>query len=60
MEILELFELPISEIAIIFFILFLSTGKGESIKDSRKNLKEGFVYPSTSKEKPEENISKAS
>lgn len=43
-----------------FLILFLSTKKRETIKDNRKNLKECFVYSDTSKEKPEENISKAS
>lgn len=48
------------ELQFFFLIVFLSTEKTETIKDNRKNLKEGFVYPGTSKEKPGENISKAS
>ena len=30
------------------------------MKDNRKNLKEGFVYPGTSKEEPEKNHFKGS
>lgn len=61
MAILELLKPPISErVTIFFLIVFLSTEKPETIKDNRKDLKEGFVYPGTSKEKPGENISKAS
>lgn len=50
-----------SEIAgISFFNFYFDPPRKEMTKDNRKNLKEGFVYSSTTKEKPEKNNSKAS
>lgn len=46
-----------SEIAgISFFNFYFDPPRKETIKDNRKNLKEGFVYPSTTKEKCEKKV----